>query len=322
MGKLRKMLFTLTILMCGTTNIISPLIYGNTLSIETPITYMVGDKLNVDFKSSHKLVSYLDVYARFNNLDYLIKEGVTPNNTIFNENLDLTNILSINDAKSFNIVAKNVEFKHNSFNNKSIPTITVKDSYKVGDIIDYTYSYTDEDGCSIVDVEWLNNLESYDTEGTYTVQLRVLDDCGVWSDWVSKDITISDSYFIDVCKFLVDGSTSTYLNINRLNHPAITPEEVNKLAEVDGATFVGTSSDYSFGLKPTTWGKTFSFYGNWYGGVQFLDSKGTILGKIDVPAYTTPTELFSGKIPNGTVKINIWAGVRSGITVSEIYIED
>lgn len=52
-------------------------------------------------------------------------------------------------------------------------------------IWDYSNSY-DPDGDAIINAEWQGKQNMYDVQGEYTVQLRVQDEHGLWSDWVSK----------------------------------------------------------------------------------------------------------------------------------------
>lgn len=53
---------------------------------------------------------------------------------------------------------------------------------------------TDPDGDSIVNAEWKGKLNKYTTGGQKTVELRVQDSEGNWSDWVSKTFEVIDEY--------------------------------------------------------------------------------------------------------------------------------
>ena len=57
-------------------------------------------------------------------------------------------------------------------------------------IWDYKDSYHSE-GLNIIDAEWQNKKDTY-SEGRHTVKLRVKDENGVWSNWVSKTFDVKE----------------------------------------------------------------------------------------------------------------------------------
>ena len=48
------------------------------------------------------------------------------------------------------------------------------------------------DGNQILEVEWENDEEYFDTEGVHTIKLRVMDKHFRWSEWVSKEIFVAE----------------------------------------------------------------------------------------------------------------------------------
>ena len=79
-------------------------------------------------------------------------------------------------------------------NNKPTAVITMTPGTALTTVTNITWgssTSTDPDGDAIIDTEWQGKQDSYPTAGTYTIQLRVKDEHDIWSDWVSKDITIS-----------------------------------------------------------------------------------------------------------------------------------
>jgi len=77
-------------------------------------------------------------------------------------------------------------------NNKPVAVITMTPGTALTTATNITWAYsnsTDIDGDSITNGEWQGNQATY-TAGTYTVQLRVQDIKGLWSDWTSKTISV------------------------------------------------------------------------------------------------------------------------------------
>ncbi|MEE0776313.1 MAG: stalk domain-containing protein [Bacillota bacterium] len=70
---------------------------------------------------------------------------------------------------------------------------TDKESYTLGETVVFSIDASDKDGDDIVDYEWENRQERYDTAGEVTITLRVKDSRGAWSEQVSHTITISSS---------------------------------------------------------------------------------------------------------------------------------
>lgn len=66
----------------------------------------------------------------------------------------------------------------------------------------------DPDGDAIAEAEWDNKKETYPA-GTHTVQLRVKDASGMWSDWTRTTFTVS-AYVPLVQKFNYTGSVQTF----------------------------------------------------------------------------------------------------------------
>jgi len=57
----------------------------------------------------------------------------------------------------------------------------------------YEESYHPE-GLNIVEAEWQNKQDKY-SAGKHTVRLRVKDEKGIWSEWVSKTFTVEEPDF-------------------------------------------------------------------------------------------------------------------------------
>ena len=68
-----------------------------------------------------------------------------------------------------------------------------KETYQVGETVIFTIDASDRDGDDIVDYEWENRQERYDSPGEVTVTLCVKDSRGAWSEQVSHSINITDS---------------------------------------------------------------------------------------------------------------------------------
>ena len=49
---------------------------------------------------------------------------------------------------------------------------------------------TDPDGDKIIKAQWMGDNQQFSATGSYTVQLRVMDEHGVWSDWISKTFNV------------------------------------------------------------------------------------------------------------------------------------
>jgi len=79
-------------------------------------------------------------------------------------------------------------------NNKPIAVITMTPGIAITTNTNITWSYgnsTDDDGDTIINAEWQGSQNIYTTAGTYTVNLRVKDSKGLWSDWVSSTFSVS-----------------------------------------------------------------------------------------------------------------------------------
>lgn len=73
---------------------------------------------------------------------------------------------------------------------------------------DYSKS-TDPEGDDITNFEWKNQQPKYNT-GEYTVELRVQDSKGNWSDWVSKKIIVEEAVVFTSGTFTNAGATGQY----------------------------------------------------------------------------------------------------------------
>lgn len=111
---------------------------------------------------------------------------------------------SIFSGKTGEIVVDNIVYSDLKPSNKPTVSLNLDRTYIVGEAIPYDFNFNDRDGCGIENVQWENNLPTFSTSGWQTIRLRVQDDCGVWSAWVSSDIyiiasgdgTVSNPYLI------------------------------------------------------------------------------------------------------------------------------
>lgn len=80
---------------------------------------------------------------------------------------------------------------------KPVAVIQGDTTYQVGDklLLNSSASY-DPDKDGIVNEEWRNKKESYDIEGQYTIELRVQDKEGNWSDWTSQVIKVEPKSYL------------------------------------------------------------------------------------------------------------------------------
>lgn len=160
---------------------------SNTISITSNKYLLANNDLFVNIKSNHKIINKLDLYLKSGDSTITpINIGLTPNSIETAYRISGEEIKS----KQFNVFANNIMFIENSFNNPPVANIVLDDEYDIGEKITYRYTFSDKDGCSIVDTEWQNNNEVFNTTGIQTIKLRVKDDCGLWSDWVEKKISI------------------------------------------------------------------------------------------------------------------------------------
>lgn len=83
-------------------------------------------------------------------------------------------------------------------NRKPTAVITMNPDSNITTATEITWDYRSStcsnmvsESCSIVNYEWNNNNTYFRTAGTYTVYLRVQDSLGTWSDWTSKQVTVT-----------------------------------------------------------------------------------------------------------------------------------
>lgn len=50
---------------------------------------------------------------------------------------------------------------------------------------------TDPDSDKIIKAQWMGDNNSFTSSGSYTIQLRVMDEHGLWSDWISRTFTVN-----------------------------------------------------------------------------------------------------------------------------------
>jgi len=84
--------------------------------------------------------------------------------------------------------------KRLSPNNKPTAIITMTPEQNIDTSTNIIWNYsnsTDIDADNIINAEWQNKQNIYATAGNYTIQLRVQDSKGDWSDWVSKNFNVS-----------------------------------------------------------------------------------------------------------------------------------
>ena len=94
-----------------------------------------------------------------------------------------------------------------TLNQKPEAIITMTPIENITTITNVSFDYKDSihpSGLEIIEAEWENKLEKYQ-EGNHTVKLRVQDEQGVWSDWVSKDFSVEK--FTEVSRTFLNTST-------------------------------------------------------------------------------------------------------------------
>lgn len=77
---------------------------------------------------------------------------------------------------------------------KPVAVISNPPTLVANQTVQWTHSSYDPDGDGIANVEWGGDKRDSYPAGTYTVQLRVQDKEGYWSEWVSKTITIQSLF--------------------------------------------------------------------------------------------------------------------------------
>ena len=97
-------------------------------------------------------------------------------------------------------------------NNKPVAVITMNPGTALTTDTNITWIYsnsTDTDGDLIANAEWKNKQNIYSTAGSYIIELRVQDFKGLWSDWVSKTITVKPCFIVNT--FNYTGSYQQYI---------------------------------------------------------------------------------------------------------------
>ncbi|MGB4413139.1 MAG: prepilin-type N-terminal cleavage/methylation domain-containing protein, partial [Atribacterales bacterium] len=76
----------------------------------------------------------------------------------------------------------------------AIITMTPNQGLTTKTLIQWSYeSSYDPNGLEIIKAEWEGRQDKYETEGEYTVRLRVQNSAGIWSDWIEKTFYVFDA---------------------------------------------------------------------------------------------------------------------------------
>ena len=113
-------------------------------------------------------------------------------------------------------------------NQKPIARITIdanSDKWTAKTKFEFSHENSyDPDSDKIVEAEWKNAVPKY-IAGEHSVQLRVRDEKGAWSDWVSKKITISNSKPIAVIEMSPDTFVEEGENVSWSSDKSYDPDE-------------------------------------------------------------------------------------------------
>jgi len=93
-------------------------------------------------------------------------------------------------------------------NSKPTAVITMTPNQTLTTATNIVWNYTsstDPDGDTIINSEWQGKQDNYSTSGNYTVNLRVKDSKGLWSDWVSTTFIINEIPTPASLSFFVNG---------------------------------------------------------------------------------------------------------------------
>ena len=76
----------------------------------------------------------------------------------------------------------------------AIITMTPNQGLTTETLIQWSYeSSYDPNGLEIIKAEWEGRQDKYETEGEYTVRLRVQNSAGIWSDWIEITFYVFDA---------------------------------------------------------------------------------------------------------------------------------
>jgi len=160
----------------------TPYTSAQLISFAQEITDKIGQVVTLDVTGSYYDIDYskIQVYVQKpkDNTHYIIQNPV-------GEIYYLKNLTTLGESTLGNIPLPN---------NKPVAVITMTPGIALTTDTNITWGYsnsTDPDGDTITNAEWKNKQSIYSTAGSYTIDLRVQDSKGLWSDWSSKSFIIS-----------------------------------------------------------------------------------------------------------------------------------
>ncbi|MEJ8555022.1 hypothetical protein, partial [Tepidibacter sp. Z1-5] len=142
------------------------------------------------------------------------------------------------------IIKMDYEGKSFSFNQGETNSNTDQEIYKTTKITWSSIS-TDKDGKDdIVEEEWINKKENYDSYGEQIVKLRVKDNSGEWSEWTEVKFSITNrapvaelQYMILNPESVIDGKITTDTQISWLwlynNQSFVYDPDGDEIADID-----------------------------------------------------------------------------------------